>query len=231
MDKITLKFNEIEIHPAGNDYVKLTVPKHRLPFFPAYFIIPDDVAPHFLITAIRIGRDSQLISPGAIPAELFEESAPEIRLILDQISDPERDELRVSATNISDQKRLFTMQVMGYVGSPGYASPPVHILGYGFTSVPGNGAANILVQPQRSFIPQSLFLPRATRDNFRIESVKSSMMKTDTPLHDPNAQSRDRFIELSRQPSIEVRPFITISVTNTSPAQKSFSAAIMGSLG
>lgn len=52
-------------------------------FRPERLVIPSSIAPDFLITDIKVGRNSQFVSSGAVPAVLFAESALGVRLKMD----------------------------------------------------------------------------------------------------------------------------------------------------
>ena len=44
------------------------------PFRLRKILIPDDVAEHFMVTDVKVGKNSQLYSPGAVPASFFGEA-------------------------------------------------------------------------------------------------------------------------------------------------------------
>ena len=52
-------------------------------FRPERIVIPSNLAADFLITDIKVGKNSQLVSPGAIPAVVFVENAFGVRLKMD----------------------------------------------------------------------------------------------------------------------------------------------------
>jgi hypothetical protein len=54
-------------------------------FQPERIIIPSDVARHFMITDVKVGKNSQFLSPGAIPALAFAEGMFGVRLRMDRV--------------------------------------------------------------------------------------------------------------------------------------------------
>jgi hypothetical protein len=52
-------------------------------FRPERIVIPSTIAADFLITDIKVGKNSQLVAPGAIPATVFAENAFGVRLKMD----------------------------------------------------------------------------------------------------------------------------------------------------
>ena len=80
-------------------------------FRPERLVIPSNVAPDFLITDLKVGKNSQLASTGALPAVMFTESAFGVRLKMDtaQISMF----VTISVTNQSSVARNFQGGLVG----------------------------------------------------------------------------------------------------------------------
>jgi len=80
-------------------------------FRPERLEIPPEVAPDFLLTDIKVGKNSQLVSTGALPAVMFTEQAFGVRLKMDtaQISMF----VTVSVTNQNAQARNFQGGLVG----------------------------------------------------------------------------------------------------------------------
>lgn len=80
-------------------------------FRPERLVIPSNVAPDFLITDLKVGKNSQLASTGALPAVMFTESAFGVRLKMDtaQISMF----VTISVTNQSTVARNFQGGLVG----------------------------------------------------------------------------------------------------------------------
>jgi hypothetical protein len=80
-------------------------------FRPERLVIPEDIAVDFLIRDIKVGKNSQLVSPVALPAVMFTEQAFGVRLKMDtaQISMF----VTVSVTNTSKEDRYFRGVIFG----------------------------------------------------------------------------------------------------------------------
>lgn len=74
-------------------------------------IVPTSIARHFVINDIRVGRNSQFVAAGSVPAETFSEDAYGVRLKMDtcQISQ----EIFLEVTNISDEPHRFLASIVG----------------------------------------------------------------------------------------------------------------------
>jgi hypothetical protein len=80
-------------------------------FRPERLVVPSNIAMDFLITDIKVGKNSQLVSTGALPAVMFTESAFGVRLKMDtaQISMF----VTISVTNQSPNARNFQGGLVG----------------------------------------------------------------------------------------------------------------------
>ena len=89
-------------------------------FRPERLVIPASIAEHFLITDIKIGKNSQLVSAGAIPASAFTNRSEPSRMKMDtaQISMF----VTVSVTNTSEKDRFFQCVIFGPSVDPSWAS-------------------------------------------------------------------------------------------------------------
>ena len=216
----------------------LYLPPDACPFTPTGLIIPDDVAPHFLITSISVGLDSQLLSVGAIPASLFAESAHRHAFAMDPAD--EKKLFKVSVTNISAQARNFQGSVEGIPASadPGIPKPTLRMVGFGCTLVEGGcgcTSANINVEPQITIVPQWLHVPPHVLEHFEINdificSLHSPHRSGSVPKHFLTKQQIERSgaICLVPNPVAPTGMFITISVTNTDSQSRNFETAILG---
>ena len=220
----------------------LILPPEACPFTPTGLVIPDDVAPHFLITDIKVGKNSQLMSVGAVPASLFAKSAPRHNLAMDLADD--RSAFVISATNISEKARNFRCSVEGISAIPASVGPEIpgpylHVVGFGCTLVQGGcgyTTAHINVEPQIAIVPQWLHVPPHVLEHFEIDAVfvhyrlDSSSKRSSVPEHllaKPQL-GRSGAICLVPDPVAPLHQFITISVTNTDAQSRNFEAAILG---
>jgi hypothetical protein len=80
-------------------------------FRPERIVIPSVIAADFLITDIKVGKNSQLVSPGAIPAFVFAENAFGVRLKMDTAQIAQF--ITVSVTNQNAGSRNFQGAIIG----------------------------------------------------------------------------------------------------------------------
>jgi hypothetical protein len=220
------------------------------PFLPTWFSIPDEMAQHFLVTDVKIGKNLQTISTGCLPASLFAESMSR-RLDLDKIglnmehmvpSGPHdsRGTLILSLTNASDELQEITIDVIGLeTGSKPANVDFKHSLGFGSTSVAGNSSANLHVQPQVDFSPSHLLIPNHVLDDFLVTSLWTTLRDKDAPnprssampdsLRDKNLRYAG-LVSLSPRPMVTQGQFLILEVTNRSSRAKNFSGAVLSSL-
>ncbi len=95
---------------AGNSSANINV-QPQVIFRPERLVVPSNIAVDFLITDIKVGKNSQLVSTGALPAVMFTENAFGVRLKMDtaQISMF----VTVSVTNQNPAVRNFQGGLVG----------------------------------------------------------------------------------------------------------------------
>lgn len=212
----------------------------RESLFPIRIVLPDDVAPHFHVTEVRVGLNSQLISIGAVPGELFAESGPCFDLLLDECSFGTK--VTVCAQSRSGEARKFGCWVWGKRLID--AGSRKVVLGYGSTN--SRGSLTVNVEPQRPFRPTHLFLPSEVGRDFTVESIEQSSTwrvrggKAEKVDLDPSEMSKGvlgkavstsagSLVTVRMSPSEVVRPgrFLTLRVCG-SDRERTFRAAIVG---
>lgn len=74
-------------------------------------VVPSDIAGDFTIDDVKVGKDSQFVAEGAIPARMLQENAVDVAFELDtaQISQ----DISVSVTNIAGAPRIFRAGLVG----------------------------------------------------------------------------------------------------------------------
>lgn len=94
----------------GNSSANINV-QPQVMFRPERLVVPSNVAVDFLITDIKVGKNSQLVSTGALPALMFTESAFGVRLKMDtaQISMF----VTISVTNTNQNAKSFAGGLVG----------------------------------------------------------------------------------------------------------------------
>lgn len=95
---------------AGSSSARINV-KPQLIFRPERLLVPSCLAMDFLVTDLRIGRRSQLLSKGAIPAVMFTENAFGVRLRMDT-AQPSMF-ITISVTNLNRAARNFQGGIIG----------------------------------------------------------------------------------------------------------------------
>jgi hypothetical protein len=95
---------------AGQSSANINV-QPQVIFRPERLVVPSNIAVDFLITDIKVGKNSQLVSTGALPAVMFTENAFGVRLKMDtaQISMF----VTVSVTNQNPAARNFQGGLVG----------------------------------------------------------------------------------------------------------------------
>lgn len=95
---------------AGNASANINV-QPQVIFRPERLVVPSNIAVDFLITDIKVGKNSQLVSTGALPAVMFTENAFGVRLKMDtaQISMF----VTISVTNQNANARNFQGGLVG----------------------------------------------------------------------------------------------------------------------
>ena len=95
--------------PAGNTATITSRP--QIPFRGERLIVPSDIAGSFSILDLRVGKNSQFTSSGAVPARTFQENAVGIRLMLDtaQISQ----DVTLSVQNVGGAPQTFRAALIG----------------------------------------------------------------------------------------------------------------------
>ena len=95
---------------AGTSSANINV-QPQVIFRPERLVVPSNIAVDFLITDIKVGKNSQLVSTGALPAVMFTENAFGVRLKMDtaQISMF----VTISVTNQNASARNFQGGLVG----------------------------------------------------------------------------------------------------------------------
>ncbi len=96
------------IAPAAS---ALIIQQPQTPFRGDRFMVPSDIAGSFVINDIRVGKNSQLPVPGALPARVFQENAVDAGITWDtaQISM----QIAVLVTNIGGAPQTFRAALYG----------------------------------------------------------------------------------------------------------------------
>ena len=95
---------------AAGAQASITV-RPQIPFRGERLVVPSDIAGSFTIDDIRVGKNSQFVATGSVPARTFQETGVGVRLSLDtcQVSM----DLVLVATNISLASARFRATMIG----------------------------------------------------------------------------------------------------------------------
>lgn len=83
----------------------------QIVFRPERIVIPAAVAAFFQVTDVKVGKNSQFVSSGAVPAATFSETAFGVRLKLDTVQISQ--DLILEVTNIDVAARRFLASMIG----------------------------------------------------------------------------------------------------------------------
>jgi hypothetical protein len=83
----------------------------QVPFKGTRLVVPSDIAGLFLLNDLRVGKNSQFVSAGAVPARTFAENGVSVTLALDtaQVSQ----QIVISVTNFSGGPARFVASLIG----------------------------------------------------------------------------------------------------------------------
>lgn len=83
----------------------------QVPFRGERLIVPSDIAGSFSILDLRVGKNSQFVNAGSVPARMFQENATDMRLQCDtaQISQ----DVTISVQNIGGAPQTFRAGLVG----------------------------------------------------------------------------------------------------------------------
>jgi len=95
---------------SGNSSANINV-QPQVIFRPERLVVPSNLAVDFLITDIKVGKNSQLVSTGALPAVMFTEVAFGVRLKMDTCQIAMF--VTVSVTNQNPAARNFQGGIVG----------------------------------------------------------------------------------------------------------------------
>lgn len=205
----------------------------RGPLRPVSLGIPKQVAENLLIADIKVGKNSQLVSVGALPADVFARGKRAWRLDMDTLEPGMH--LTLGLVNTGNTAVPFEGEVA--LANPGEerVRNPMAMLGFGHTTVEANGTANISVQSQVPFEPAALHVPENQLDIFEILSLQHGPYLDVDELSKAAASSLSKenllgngLIALEPLSRLSPGDCLTLSVKNLTDKPAFFSAAIRG---
>jgi hypothetical protein len=204
-------------------------------FRPELLTVPSEVVDDFLITDIRVDKNSQLMTSGAVPAAVFSDKAVGERLTFDPVRVAQF--LRISVVNQSSVTKRFSAKIAGTVG--GYELPELgrrFVVGLDSTKVEARGRANVSLQPFMDFVPDRLVVPAFVGKHFRIVDVQ--VVGQDEYVWESLGVSRSAldFCEnirgaVSLKQVVLSQVFLRVCAENTTDSPHDFQGAFFGTPG
>ena len=231
-------FTSVTVRSKASATVFAYLPIRRSPFKPTWLEIARDIAPHFMITDLKIGTDrSQLASVKGVPAQLFvprDETSPEDRLLIDEL--PQESMISLSVTNISRSPRGFRALVLGYdPTTPLAEGTRSRLCGLGISLLPPGVVTTITIEPLTALEPSRLYIPAPLLHD--LEIVASDVVQNPQTVKSlwtapPSLLSIDnltRYGAFQLRPSIvPLRHYIRFHVRNTASEPRAFTGALLG---
>jgi hypothetical protein len=202
-------------------------------FAPERLIIPREIAKDFLVTDIIIGKNSQLISVGCLPAMMFSSEAFHVPLCgFDTVVVGTT--MTISIVNQSEESRIFKATILGSkIKRDPTLNRKTRFLGLGNTLVKPHWNASVNIQPQLDFQPQRLIVPSTIHDNFKINGLsirgadQHPWEKIDIHpsncLFDENSPGRIGFRRM-----VKKEAFLTLDIQNMTNHAENFQGAVIG---
>lgn len=200
-------------------------------FYPSGIVVDAGCAAHFLVDDVKVGRNSQLVALGALPAELFSSERDVVPLFMDRCLPGDR--VLLSLTCRAPEPVVFRSWVVGGARRP--RGVLYYACGLGCREVGPGQTGQVVVVPHVDFEPRRLFVPRRLLDAFRIDGVVSGKFldvqypSSVAPLSlFPEALRAGGEVELFPVKYVSRAMPISVAATNTSPETASFAGAVLG---
>ena len=160
-----------EVRVAENSSAVVSLIFEEGPFEVKGIGIPEEIADAFLVTDIKVGKSSQLVSSPCLPASFFARSRPP--LAFDLV--PRGGALYLTVTNVWKGDMPFSFSARGKARKDEKLIPGASrrvLLGLGSTLVPAQGRATVRVQTQLPFKPDMLAVPRNLEGFLKVEDLR-----------------------------------------------------------
>jgi hypothetical protein len=99
------------ITPVANGANVIINAQPQVNFRPSRLVVPDSIAPSFMINDFKIGMRSQLVAPGSIPAQSFTQTAVGTAMALDTVNVGQF--VTLDVTNVAAQPVNFAASLFG----------------------------------------------------------------------------------------------------------------------
>jgi hypothetical protein len=209
-----------EVVVAGSGSAHISIPFERGPFQPTGIVVPADVARHFLVTEISVGKNSQFIAPACVPASFFSERREDLSFE----SVPRGMLLTLSVSNTDSTDHVFKCSVKGKPGlAP--ASKRRAFLGLGQTFVPAGSVVTLRVQPQVTFKPDLFVLPEELLEIFEV--VELRVVGDGKLLQSSPEKSEWVILDAAK---MQVGDWLSVVVKNKTGGDRRFVGTIVGDM-
>ena len=212
-------------------------------FVPSWYVVPDDVAPYFVVEDILIGQSSQHCSGDGVPASLFAESVrgrfPGVSLAHDLLCEGAHLEVRVR--NITDVERCFRCSVVGNLVQPGQSCAGGSYLVVGLETRAARTRAGLDAVVNKvvwlGMTPTHLYVPDGVLDDFRVDEL--SVFSKDGSLY--SSASSEMLLDRSLRAGAEIclapdraaraGSLLTLRARQVEGGPSYFRGAVLGTLG
>ena len=193
-------------------------------------LVPSGIAGDFLITDIKVGKDSQFIGPGCLPAAVFSTDAiPELLSGYDLLR--ANQPVVLSVTNQAAQERTFSA-ILRCLRIGKKVWPKRNMVGFGSTLVPGGGSARIHSQVTVPFRPERIIVPSSLWGSFKVVSLITGSLssngaeRVEPAQGSPFAETSPGRVEFKN--TVPWGGWLIIFVKNMSNRAANFQGAVAG---
>jgi hypothetical protein len=233
MPKLT-KYELPSVHVKGGEsaviYTDPVSPGGQV--WPVGLEVDPGVAPHLVVTDLRVGRNSQLAACGCVPASLFA-LCPPVDLRCDKIPGGQRFSLRVTSAGLEGVE--FRGRLLA-TSSPDSVPRNTWVVGFGYTKVEAGQTVEVVARPMVDVCLKRLHVPPHLLGVFRVDSlfqgryldVEQASRVADVSQLDAGNLSRRGEIDMVPSPVVGADQPVTARVTNVSETLQYFCAALLG---
>ncbi len=236
MNKIVLPtLLPVDVEPMSSYRITSPIKSPQDDFVLTWFQIDDAVAENFLITDVKIGKNSQFVSVGCVPASLFS-LASAAKFTPDQVGllfDPVKSgtTITIDITNVSPRRQTFSAKLVGYRQVDLPRAAYCYVMGYGSTLVQDHHSVNISVQPMVNFQPRFLYVPESALQLFQLDDLRTldlNRRSSGQSVEKLKGMPQSGPIQLVPDPYVSSDQFLTLSARNITDHPHNFTAAILG---
>jgi len=208
----------------SNCSVNIQLISERGPFRADRILLPAEVEGHFVLTDFKVGKNSQFVSPAAIPASFFvEEVEGDDRFLATDIL-PRGGIMTLSVTNVSGEPRSFAGKIVGELVPQSFDEKPLTtnnrlvVMGLGITDL-STMTASIVMQVRVPVLVDRLTLEREVAGNVVVKDLRIAGLS----VYPPGGFRGDRFLF---EPTLaRVGDWIVVSVERRTPLPEAILSA------